>query len=524
MTRAATPRWQLTDAPHRNMQPAARAALNEDIWSTILSLVDPGDAQSLSLVSRSVHPAARRAVLSCADISSQSQLEHACAFMIAEPHHRACWLRELFIDQHALDALEHRWDSAEGLSLAAQLADLLAATQNITSLALPSVESILAAEPRVGTALAALARLEFLSLSGVLTRALAVANTMASRPSEVALVLGDPPNAEHAASTYLVLLSHLALLRNARVVEIEFFDMTLDVYVKPKQPSDFAFLLRELGQHPSVRELCLRNGGPLPLFHIFPNIQTLHMRCLHESFAGFDWRAWAWTASVPLVDVSADDDDELACLVGPHGTPTLRQLYLHQPPSLLRAPDRAFNADDLRPVCLTFHLEEWHAPWNTDLPLWDGYLEDPAGAEGRLRYLQVTAQCHSDEDVPVQWVEWLLPALQESALVCVRLNFEAITPSGTVVKLDEARQMLVEHVPSLRYLCIAQGQCPLEDLEYAHHPRLVGECAWWRVHEGAGERRVESISCEAGERVERYLRSAEFEATLSLDGFVPDEV
>ncbi|KAH9916883.1 uncharacterized protein B0H18DRAFT_958624 [Fomitopsis serialis] len=44
------------------------------------------------------------------------------------------------------------------------------------------------------------------------------------------------------------------------------------------------------------------------------------------------------------------------------------------------------------------------------------------------------------------------------------------------------------------------------------------EFTWWRVHMDAGQRSVESISNEAGERVEQYMRSADFERKLSLDG------
>ncbi|KAH9829362.1 uncharacterized protein C8Q71DRAFT_790635 [Rhodofomes roseus] len=492
------------------MRPAGRHGLNEDTWSIVLSFADPNDAHSLSLVSRIIHPAARRVVLSRAKIFSQGQLEHVCAFMLEEPQHRVRWLRELHISDSALNA------SAEGL--AAKLADLLGAAQNIVSLALPCVESMLEAEPRVGTALASLARLEVVKFSGVFAQSLNMANTMASSPTDVTLILGTSWDDEYSTSELPVMLSHLALLRKASVVEIEFSELSgTNSYVRSYgEPSNFGFELGQLGQQPTVREFRFRCGGPLPLFHIFPNMQVLHLRCMEDEFAQFDWEEWAWTDSVPLVEVTTDDNDQLVCLAGAHGTPMLRQLYLDQPPS--HDSDVDFDVDSLRPICLTFPLEEWHAPRRTNLPLWGGHLEDPA--EGRLRYLQVAAKCHSEEDMPVRWVTWLLPALLASQLVCLRLSFHVTTSSGKVTRLDEARQLLVKHLPSLRYLCIAEGKFPVEDLISAFHPRFVGECAWWRVHEVAGERRSESISCEAGERVERYLRSAEFEKTLSLNGFV----
>ncbi|TFY53589.1 hypothetical protein EVJ58_g9368 [Rhodofomes roseus] len=503
------------------MQPAGHHGLSEDIWSIILTLTDPSDARTLSLVSRNSHPAARRVVLSRADITEQGQLEHALAFMVEEPHHRACWLRELHINEHALDEFENSWDTiAEGSSLAARFADLLGAAQNITSIALPYVESMLEAEPRAGTALASLTRLQVVKLSDVFTQSLDMANTMASSPTDVALALYVPCDSEYSASEFSVVLSQLALFRKTSVVEIQFCELSGGGY---EYPSESGVELRRLGQHPTVRELCLRGSGALPWFHIFPNMEMLRMRWMDDSHAEFDWQEWAWTDSVPLVDVTADDESQLVCLAGAHGRPKLRQLHLRLAPSLSPDPYReipTFKADSLRPVCLTFPLAEWQAPWNTDLPHWNGRLEDPAGPEGRLRYLQVAAMCNSDEDIPVRWVESLLPALRVPQLVCLRVNFHVATPSGKVTRLDEARQMLVEHLPSLRYLCIAEGQFPQEDLVSAFRPRFVGECAWWRVHEVAGERRSESISCAAGERVEQYLRSAEFEETLSLDGFV----
>ncbi|KAH9829358.1 uncharacterized protein C8Q71DRAFT_911902 [Rhodofomes roseus] len=503
------------------VQPGGHHGLNADIWSNILSFVSPSDARSLSLVSHTIHPAARRVVFSRAEISEQNQLEHAHAFMIGEPHHRACWLRELHIHYYAVAKVE---DRPAGSALAAKLADLLEAARNISSLALPCMEPLLEADPRVGTALASLARLEVVRFADVRAQTLKLANTMASRPTQVTLVLGTPCDSEYIISEYLVSLSHLTLLRNASAVEIEFFE--LQPRDRCTQPADFDFELGQLGQHPTVRELRLRYSGPLPLFHIFPNMQVLRMRCLKEWFAEFDWREWAWTESVPLVDVTADNDKQLLCLAGERSQPTLRQLCLHQPPGSVTVDldydyDDEFEFDHLQPVCLTFPVEEWHAPENMDIVLWRGYLGTPAGPEGRLRYLQVTAQCESEEDMSVQWAKWLLPALRTSQLVCLRLNFDVSTPSGKVARLGAAR--LVRYVPSLRYLCIAEGQCVEDDVDYAYEQRFVGKCTWWRVYDAEGERRVESISCEAGERVEQYLRSQEFEKTLSLDAFVLDD-
>ncbi|KAH9916879.1 uncharacterized protein B0H18DRAFT_56917 [Fomitopsis serialis] len=457
--------------------PTRHDVLNADIWSMILSFVDLADAPSLSLVSRAIHPHARRIVLSCADIFQQDQLTRACAFLLDDPHHRACWLRELHIDGDALQDLEDRWESAEGLAIAAQLAELLHAAQNIHTLALPHVESLLEVDAGVGAALISLKQLQVVSLSGILTGALDVANKMASRPTEVYLNFASPSSSYDMAE-YFMLLSHLTLFSNAHTVEVVFFDISRpDRFEKP---SDFSFEIPQLGQHSTVREVGLRYSGPLPLFHIFPNMEVLRMRCMDETFENFDWQDWAWTESVPLVDVTADDDDQLVCLAGAR-PPTLRQLHLHAPP--LRSPEGDFSVDDLRPVCLAFPLQEWQAPWNYDIPIWAGHLEATPSPEfgSRLRYLEVTPDCHTQEDMPASWVEWLLPALRESTLVCVRLNFNVDTPSGTVTKLDEVRRTLVENVASLRYICIAVGRIPQSDLLWAYDSRVEGECTWWRV-------------------------------------------
>jgi len=87
-----------------------------------------------------------------------------------------------------------------------------------------------------------------------------------------------------------------------------------------------------------------------------------------------------------------------------------------------------------------------------DSDIWGSHLAAIASPElwGRLRYLEVTAKCHSREDMPALWV----------VRRCSPLHGRACGDSGR-------------------------------------------------------------ISCEAGARVdsvEQYLRSAEFERTLSLDG------
>jgi len=491
--------------------------LNEDIWFTVISFIDPTDAHSLSLVSRTTHRLARRLVLSRADISQQSQLTKACTFLLDDPRHRACWLRELHVHGSVLDDVKDRWCSAEGPSLAAKLEGALCAAQNLRTLALHGVESLLEAEPCIGTALISLKQLQVVRLSGILTNALDVANQMVSRPSDVFLHLAKPLGISEKVDEYLILLSHLALFSNARVVDIVFFDV--HPQDRCEEPSDFDFELPQLGQHPTVREVGLRYGGPLPLFHIFPNMQVLRMRCMDTSFEQFYWDEWAWSESVPLFHVTADNDDQLECLEGAC-SPTLRQLHLHAPPS--RVPEDDFSADSLRPVCLVFSIEEWEArrPWNVDRhPLWADRLAaivNP-GLGRRMRYLEITAQCQSRENMPAQWMEWLVPALRESALVCVRLNFDVWTPSGTVTKLDEVRHVLAENVPSLRYICISVGTTPRADLSWAYDVRVEGECTWWRVR-GRVCGDSERISCEAGARVEEYLHSAEFERTLSLDG------
>jgi len=168
----------------------------------------------------------------------------------------------------------------------------------------------------------------------VITKALDVANQMASRPSDVSLGLATPLGIGYrdSISEYLMLLSHLTLFSNAHTVEIIFFDML--AHFIPYRFSDFDFELRQLGQHSTVREVGLRNGGPLPLFHIFPNIQVLRMRCMDTSFEHFLWDEWAWSESVPLVEVTVDDANQLVCLAGAR-LPTLRQLHLHAPPSVM---------------------------------------------------------------------------------------------------------------------------------------------------------------------------------------------
>ncbi|TFY52281.1 hypothetical protein EVJ58_g10107 [Rhodofomes roseus] len=405
------------------MQSVGDHGLNEDVWTVILAFTQLDDARNLSLVSRGIHPIARRIVLSSAEFSKQNQFVNACTFMLDDPGHRACWLRKLDINVGALG--RHSWQTAGAASLATQLAALLEAARNIDTLSLPSMEDLVSAEPHVGATLISLTRLQDIALFGVSSRTLDVANKMVSRPSQVCLAFVSP---RASVSEHAFLLSHLALLERARRAEIMFLDAA-DSTDELKQPSDLDVELPQLGQHACVRELSLRWCGPFPMFHIFPNTQILRMRRLNASFGRFDWRTWAWTESVPLIDVKTDDDDKL---------------------------------------------------------------------------------------------EWLLPAIRESQLVCVKLKFDVGNRPREVAGLDEVREMLAWQVPSLRYISIAAGWHRLEH-PFARddcEPRLIGECTWWEVREVGGGRRAELISCAAGQRVERYLQSAEFEEKLSLDGFV----
>ncbi|KAH9916881.1 uncharacterized protein B0H18DRAFT_56925 [Fomitopsis serialis] len=344
---------------------------------------------------------------------------------------------------------------------------------------------------------------------------------MVSRPSDVSLDFDKRRRwgILHSVNEYIMLLSHLALFSNAHVVEISSLDMP--PHGRCKQPSDFDFGLPQLGQHSTVREVRLRRSGPLPFFHIFPSMEVLRMHSMHTSFEKFDWRQWACTESVPLVDVTADNDDQLVCLAGMRA-PTVRRLHLHAGPSRGLGDD--FNAACLRPICFVFAIEWWDAPWNTDLPIWSGPLEAIASPAfgGRLRYLEVTAKCHPREETPDLGVDLRLPALRESTLVCMRLNVEVGTLSRDVSEFDGFRMTLAKAVPSLRYVCISVDHNPQTNPFCAHYTDVHGECAWWRVRGRAGVD-SERISCEAGERVEEYLHSAEFERTMSLEGLRLDD-
>ncbi|KAH9829361.1 uncharacterized protein C8Q71DRAFT_863289 [Rhodofomes roseus] len=425
--------------------------LNEDIWAMILNFTRLDGARKQSLVTRSIHSLARRVVLSSARLFTQFQLVKACNFMLDDPDHCACWLCELYVQPYALADLKDG-HTAEAVSALVQLAGLLEAAQNIQTLSLPYMEVLVVAEPRIGTALISLTRLQDVELLGVSSHVLDVANQMVSRPSRVSLGFVSPLA---GISEHIVQLSHLTLLENARRVNIVFSDA--DDADEFKQPSDFDFELAQLGQYPSVRELCLYLCGPLPIFHIFPNMQILRMRRLNASFRRFDWRTWAWTGSVPLIKADAPNNDN----------------------RVQRTPYRM----------------------------------------GRLPTGPLP-------DMLTSWVESLLPVIRQSRLVCMKLRFDVGNPPLKVTGLNAVREMLARQlqVPSLRYICIDAGWHQLERGPFDSHDYqrlfLVTKCTWCQVRDVGGERCVGIISCKAGERVERYLCSAEFEKTLSLDGVV----
>ena len=226
----------------------ARSALNDDIWSMVLALVGGEEARALSLTSRCIRFVARRLVLSRAELSTRGQLMNACSYMLEDPRHRACWLRDLRIRSSALGA---RAASGKLLIDPTLLADFLQAAQNLRVLVLPCVEALVLAEPYLGDALISLARLSCIELSGIAERALDVLLKMASRPSEV--TLGFVPPMPFPES--LVALGRLPLLSNAHTVE-----MRMQLYHSPTAE----FQLSALGEHPSIREVRLVSCTPLP--------------------------------------------------------------------------------------------------------------------------------------------------------------------------------------------------------------------------------------------------------------------
>ncbi|KAH9916889.1 uncharacterized protein B0H18DRAFT_1036795 [Fomitopsis serialis] len=279
--------------------------------------------------------------------------------------------------------------------------------------------------------------------------------------------------------------------------------------------------LQASARRPRPTSNCAR-GLPLPLrrasdTHLFPNIEKLHFHDEHNP-RDFTPQKWAWPVSMPLVNLTASLD-QLQCFAGV----SVRRLYLHWQRAC-KVVGLSSALLSIRPLLLSVQLSQFDKL--EGLSVWAGLLCDIVGPVGRLRHLEVTFQCNTSKRgrlMPCTWMEWLLPVIAQSSLVGVRLGFAV--GSTTTSELDEmqksapdiARQVAAR-VASLQYVCVAMGPRSYDPRQY--HRRVLEGCTWWRVRGDAGQRCVESMSNESGERVESYMRSADFERKLSLDGFI----
>ncbi|KAH9916887.1 uncharacterized protein B0H18DRAFT_1036788 [Fomitopsis serialis] len=489
---------------------------NDLVWSAILSFTQLDDARSLSLTCRDIYPLSRRAVLSRAEPSTFSQVQTICSYKLADPRNRAWWLHELCVSIPA-KYCSRVTEEPEPLPVHTSLANLLEAAPNLRILSLCDMDRSLQVEPRFGRALISLRCLHTLKLGGMSRPTLELARKMASRPSDVTLEFVRPffywtPDCRDIAS-----LSNLPLLDNAHTVHIDCLGPLDGRLYRSRM---------DLGSHPSVRKVRLGSGGSvLPLHRLFPSMQSLYLTDINVPF----WEQWAWPQNVPLVEVNAT----VAALKG-FTNATVRSLHIQDRLDVNTGTRRdGFGPlRAMRPVCLSVGSGVRRPREPASLKHWASFLTANLGPEGRLRCLELEALSFRRAERPLPFVKWLLPFLVPSALVCVKLhfNFNRAPRSGAPElphraqqEVDAARRMLVDSVPSLQYICIVAGyRHPDAPSESGLLIRVLGECTWWRISTSTdtGERRVERISDEAGALVDRYMRSAEFEETLTLDRFV----
>jgi len=193
------------------MQPAEHHALSDPRGSTSATRAGPSH---LDIFVPLLGVSSFRVWLSSVETTRPTQVVKVCSYMLEEPHHRACWLRELRIRTCALGGPSHDWYDGEGPSLPALLAGTLGAARHLCVLALPRVEELLEVDASIGTALISLERRCYVDLCCLSSCALEVAGKMASRPLEV--VLGFPSLSSFPE--HLMSLSHLPLLCHTSTV------------------------------------------------------------------------------------------------------------------------------------------------------------------------------------------------------------------------------------------------------------------------------------------------------------------
>ncbi|OBZ65646.1 hypothetical protein A0H81_14269 [Grifola frondosa] len=187
--------------------PANLLSLNDDILLLVVSYLSQPEALRFSLTAKEVYPIAIRQMPTIAGCQNAQHLTKIHAYMLSDIPNRAHRLVDLAIAHHRV----------ESPATAILVKDLLAEAVNLRKLLLEPFTSLLNLEPRVGDALAALQRLQYIWLIEIWNEhCLSTFPRMRSNPSRVQLT----ENHNWGYSTFFSCLASFTNLRTLRFADV----------------------------------------------------------------------------------------------------------------------------------------------------------------------------------------------------------------------------------------------------------------------------------------------------------------
>ncbi|KAL6301186.1 hypothetical protein BKA93DRAFT_798925 [Sparassis latifolia] len=425
-------------------------SLNDDVLFLVTSFLHPLDALRLSETCRHLHLIALPQALSSIVLGTCLQLTAFCRYMLSSPQTRMHLLRAIVIVAPVGDVPN-----------AALLADVFEQALRLRSIHMHHSDTFIEAEPRIGTALAALEDLEDVTLFDAREHVREMLPRLRSKPRKVQLL---------CPMEYPRLVLHLSQLSTLRhAVTLSLFNITIEDDTLVGQPAApfvaLEYLSLQYAQIPAVL-FSFRNLdrvevwlgeilGPAPDVILSPTLGTVRNVSLDAS--------WIRTAMTEEGIVQA-----------------LRVLQF-VPPLMLTLKIFAYP---LRPF------------WTCLVAL-----------SPQLRYLHLeldTMRALENGDrlfVPVsEWLRVVPPLLASLNLHCLRIS---VADTGFGHTVPQMRDLLWKHIgPSLRYISLKSTPHPHVDWQ------TRCEYSWWMV-EGSGDaRRLVAMSVEAGEAIHETLCSA----------------
>ncbi|KAI0709878.1 hypothetical protein C8Q76DRAFT_798660 [Earliella scabrosa] len=488
----------------------ALTALNGDVLHEIVSYLRGRDALHLSLTARRVHDFAVHRVASHLVCRSAADLRTIHEHILKGHPSRAVFLRSLSIT--ASTFIDRPWqedpnwafpETTYEYSLAPLVGDILQAAQGLTHLQLEHFAPLVQHEPRVGSAIASMSRLDSLELRQTDPDSLDVFLGLRSRPHHlhVSTVKTTVPSEAKRVLDYVYdLLAAISHRKQLRVLDLDLSAISCRPFKVPTEPKPDPIPL------PYVHHLSVHWFSQLvDVASLFPNLDVFeqHISSFHVEKS----------SSKALRRLSIT---ELRAQSSTHQP--VHMLHLRKYPRDLQSFLKTVR--EISPVGLSMHCF-------IDTPQWIKYWEELPQTAPRLKFMDV--HCHTWERSPqAGWVTRFIDSLRGYSLVCLRIIAPQPPAPGSdnarwleedVQALAELPDRLLHVIPTLCYVAWAAKRGVSEYAWYEdEYDCACAEYKWYCAVDGdTGGRKLAAISAGDGERVRRFLLEADMEAIAGID-------